>query len=464
MRRIRTIGACMLAISAVWAGHALAQTKPAPAAPAPATPVDATFEAAKAAAAAMGAEDFASIQQDLIWTGDLNALPSGEMGKRSYEAIRAFQKRIKAKETGIFTPPQRITLAQHAAKFTARYGFTTITERGITLGYPAKLTTERTEGKNGPHFATPKNDATKNDVTLDILAIPTEKESFEALFARLKTERPGRKVTYSLLRPDFLVVAGSNDGKSFYLRFVKTDTDSRGFALGWDPALSPGFDRISIAMASSMKLAGGGKPAVTEAPPIAKPADKPAPPAEPPKPAGPPVPLPPGASTAAKAGLGTLVSQSGDILTYAGLVAGCETVTLQGGAQAKVIGGDLGNDIALVRATPPPGPAPLAWRQPALAQGEAVALLSGSIPVTTTVTALIGSNDDSRRISLAAGAPGALIDKDGALAGLAAANGDPTALKGLFVATFLRANGVAPPERGGDPSKATVTLTCMPKP
>ena len=460
MRRIRTIGACVLAISAICAGHAFAQTKPPAAAPpAPAAPAtDPVFEAAKAAAATMGVEDFASIQQDLIWTGDLNSLPSGEMGKRSYDAIRAFQKRIKAKETGIFTPPQRITLAQHAAKFTARYGFETITERGITLGYPAKLTTVRTEGKNGPHFAT-----SKNDVTLDILAIPAEKESFEALFTRLKTERPGRKVTYSLLRPDFLVVAGSNDGKSFYLRFVKTDADSRGFALGWDPALSPGFDRVSIAMASSMKLADSGKGAAAEAPPIAKPADKPAPAPEPPKPAGPPVPLPSGASTAAKTGLGTLVSLNGDILTYAGLVAGCETVTLQGGATAKVIGGDLGNDVALVRASPPPGPAPLAWRQPALTQGESVALLSGPTPLATTVTALTGGNDDSRRVSLGAGAPGALIDKDGALAGLAAANGDATALKGLFVTAFLRASGVAPPERGGDPSKAAVTLTCAPK-
>ncbi|MEW9305913.1 hypothetical protein [Labrys neptuniae] len=463
MLRRAMIGAWVLAASAVPIGSASAQTKPTPAAPAPAAPLDAAFEAAKAAAAAMGAEDFASIQQDLIWTGDLNSLPSGEMGKRSYEAIRAFQKRIKAKETGIFTPPQRITLAQHAAKFTARYGFTTITERGITLGYPAKLTTERTEGKNGPHFATPKNDTKGNDVTLDILAIPAEKESFEALFTRLKTERPGRKVTYSLLRPDFLVVAGSNDGKSFYLRFVKTDTDSRGFALGWDPALSPGFDRVSIAMASSMKLADGGKPAAV-APPIFKPADKPAPPPEPPKPTGPPVPLPSGASTATKTGPGTLVSPNGDILTYAGLVAGCETVTLQGGAPAKVVAGDLGNDVALVRANLAPGPAPLAWRQPALAQGDAVALLSGSAPVATTITALVGSNDDSRRVSLATGAPGALIDKDGALAGLAAANGDPTALKGLFVTAFLRASGVTPPERGGDPSKATVTLTCTPKP
>lgn len=454
MLRLTMIGACVLAVSATLPGLAGAQTQP-PAAGVPAA--DPAFDAAKAAAAAMGADDFASIQQDLIWTGDLNSLPSGEMGKRSYEAIRAFQKRIKVKDTGILTPPQRVTLTQHAAKFTARYGFATITERGLSIGYPAKLTTERSDGKSGPHFATPKN-----DVTLDILSIPAEKESFEALFTRLKTERPGRKVTYSLLRPDFLVVAGTNDGKTFYLRFIKTDTDARGFAIGWDPALSPGFDRIAIAMASSMKLAGTDQSAAVQ--PTPKPVDKPVPPPEPPKPVGPPVPLPAGAPATAKNGIAILVSDKGDLLTYASVIAGCESVTLQGGGMAKVVAGDLDNNIALLHADAVPSLAPLAWRQPALAEGEAVSLLSGPTPAAATVAALTGANDDSRRVSLSAGAAGAVIDKDGALAGLTAADGAPTALKGLFVTAFLRAHAVAPPARGGDPTKATATLTCTPKP
>ena len=48
------------------------------------------------------------------------------------------------------------------------------------------------------------------------------------------------------------MVSGINDGKTFYLRFVGTG-DSR-FASA--DRRSPGFDRIAIAMAASMRLAG----------------------------------------------------------------------------------------------------------------------------------------------------------------------------------------------------------------
>ncbi|GLS23292.1 peptidoglycan-binding protein [Labrys miyagiensis] len=452
----RTIGASMLIGVALLSLPALAQTAPAaPDTDNPKPASDPAFDAAKAAAVAMGADAFASIQQDLIWTGDLNTLPSGEMGKRSYDAIRAFQKRIGVKDTGIFTPQQRDVLAQHAAKFTTAFGFDTLTEHGITIGYPAKVTTERSEGRNGPHFSTPK--AAKNQATVDILNLPTAKESFEALFARLKTENPKRKVTYSLLRPDFFVVSGTNEGMTFYIRFIRTDAESRGFVLGWDPALSPRFDRVAIAMASSLKLADAGGQSATP-----KPAPPPEPP-EPPKPVGPPVPLAASAPTTPKTGIGTFVSSEGDILTYAGVIAGCETVTLQGGGKAKVIGGDPNNDIALVRGALPAGAQPLAWRLPALGENEAVSLLSGAAPVATTVSALAGANGDTRRVTLAAGTAGALIDKDGALAGLPAADGSPSALKGLFVTAFLRANGATPPSQGGDPTKASAVLTCDPR-
>lgn len=451
----RTIGAFLLLGAALLSPSTFAQTAPAaPDADNPKPASDPAFDAAKAAAAAMGADAFASIQQDLIWTGDLNTLPSGEMGKRSYDAIRAFQKRIGVKDTGIFTPQQRDVLAQHAEKFTTAFGFATLTEHGITIGYPAKVTTERSEGRNGPHFTTPK--AAKNQATVDILNLPTAKESFEALFARLKTENPKRKVTYSLLRPDFFVVSGTNEGMTFYIRFIKTDAESRGFVLGWDPALSPRFDRVAIAMASSLKLADAGGQS-------APPQPKPAPPPEPPKPVGPPVPLAAGAPTTTKTGIGTFVSSQGDILTYASVIAGCETVALQGGGKAKVIGGDTNNDIALVRGALPAGAQPLAWRPPALGENDAVSLLSGAAPVATTVSALAGANGDTRRVTLAAGAAGALIDKDGALAGLPAADGSPSALKGLFVTAFLRANGATPPSQGGDPTKATTVLTCDPR-
>ena len=445
MRRLGLVGCLSALLLAGTAPAVLAQTDPN--APAAAPAANPAFDAAKAAAASLGAEEMAAIQRSLIWTGDLNSLATGEFGKRSFEAIKAFQKRIKAKDTGILLPPEREALDKAAARAIAAYGFKEVTEQGVTLGYPAKLAIKRTEGKNGPKFASPDS-----NVTVDVLVFPASAETYDALFARLKAERTGRKVTYSLFKPDFFVVAGTVDGKSFYQRFLKTDVGSAGFSLGWDPKLSPEFDRVSIAMAGSLKLATGG--AATPAAPA-----EPEKPAEPPKPVGPPVPLAAGAPTTAKTGPGILVSAKGDILTYASLIAGCTKVTLADKSTAAVVAGDLGNDVALARLDKPGTGTPVPWRLAPLAPGDAVT--AGA--TTTTISALAGPGGDTRRLALAAGGAGGLFDAKGALAGLTAADGSPVALKNLFTIAFLRANGAeSPAGDGATPAAAAVTLTCTP--
>ena len=54
------------------------------------------------------------IQFDLIWTGDYNGLVNGEFGDRAIAAVKAFQKRSKAKETGVLNPQERAALAAAA--------------------------------------------------------------------------------------------------------------------------------------------------------------------------------------------------------------------------------------------------------------------------------------------------------------------------------------------------------------
>ena len=210
--------------------------------------------------------EIATIQRALIWTGDLNTLASGEFGKRSFEAIRAFQRRLKAADTGILVAAERAALDKAAKASASAFGFRTATEQGVTLGYPAKLATQRADGRYGPKFSSPSG-----NVTVDILRYPAAAETGDALFERLKAERPGRKVTYSLSRPDAFVITGTVDGKSFYMRFLRTASDTRGFVLGWDPALSPGFDRVAIAMAVSMAAADGASAGGPAAPADAAP-------------------------------------------------------------------------------------------------------------------------------------------------------------------------------------------------
>jgi hypothetical protein len=439
-------GVIALVASVVPAAAQTRDPAPVPAAPLPVP--NPAFDMAKVAADVLGADEIATVQRALIWTGDLNTMASGEFGKRTFEAIRAFQRRLKAKDTGILLANQRAALDKAAARAVSAYGFKPITEQGVTLGYPAKLALKKTAGKNGPKLA-----SLNENVTVDVLRFPAEAESFEALFDRLKAERPGRKVTYSLLRPEFFVITGSVDGKSFYMRFLRTEADSRGFIVGWAPELSPDFDRVPIAMAVSLALAGD---AVQEEAAAAAPA-----------PTGPPVPLPQGAAKVARSGPGFVVSEAGDVLTTATLVAGCTRVALADGSAAAVVAGDFLNDVALVR-LPRPGVSAVTWRAMPLSAGDVVTILASAggrlAPSATQVTALSSPSGDMRRFTMKdGGTGGGVFDAGGALAGLLGGDGQPVAVKALFVSAFLRSQGVKMPDRADiDPARAGIMLTCDP--
>jgi hypothetical protein len=454
-RSLMLRGFAVLAL--LWAGSAGAESgQPAPPSP-PQTPAEnPAFALAKAAADALGPAEVAAIQRELIWTGDLNTLASGDYGKRSFDAMRAFQKRLQAKETGILLPAEREALHKAADRAAATYGFRMLTEQGVTLGYPAKLVTKKTPGRFGPKYSSPSG-----NVTVDVLRYAAGDEGFEALFNRLKAERPGRKVSYSLMRPDFFVIAGSVDGKSFYMRFLKTAQDSRGFVVGWDPALSPDFDRVSIAMAGSLTLEGAARPALAETAAAVEAAPAPGP-------VGPPLPLSAGAPRTAKTGIGFIVSQSRDLVTSARLIAGCSSAGPPGGAPGKVVSADPVNDLALVRLAAASA-RPVALRTTPVAAGTPVTILArgadGSLARTSaTIASLAGPGDDMRRFRTnAAGSGGGVFDQKGALVGLMQSDGEPVGLKALFVAAFLRANGVTPvADAGADPAETAIVLTCDP--
>ena len=457
--RLGLLAGALALVAAATIGPAAAQDAPAPSA-AVANPM---FDSAKAAADGLGPVGIAAIQRALIWTGDLNTLASGEFGRRTFDAIRAFQRRAKVRDTGILLPAEHVLLDKAAARAGAAYGFATLAAQGVSLGYPAKLATRRTEGRFGPKFSSPSG-----DVTVDILRYPAATETADALFERLKAERPGRTVSYALSRPDAFVISGTVDGKSFYMRFLKTPGDTRGFVLGWNPSLSPDFDRVAIAMAVSMAPVGdgGASAARTGSPP---PLTEPVASADAGKPAGPPVPLPAGAPTGPRRGIGFVLGGSPYLVTSAAVVAGCVTVRTAAGADASVVAGDGANGIALVRLTGEV-PAGVALRAAPLTGGEPLVLLSDGQGAElrrrpAEVRALAGRGDDMRRFTIAADAqdPGVgIFDASGALVGLPLAEG-AGALKPQFLAAFLRANGAAPgAASGAEPERAALGITCDP--
>src|SRR5690606_42018782 len=67
----------------------------------PSAPNPAEMAALKESYAAMPLAERLAIQSDLVWSGDYNGGVNGDFGERSIAAVKAFQKKHKAKETGL---------------------------------------------------------------------------------------------------------------------------------------------------------------------------------------------------------------------------------------------------------------------------------------------------------------------------------------------------------------------------
>jgi hypothetical protein len=90
------------------------------------------------------------------------------------------------------------------------------------------------------------------------------------LFERLRAEAPGRRVTYRVLRPDFLVVAGEDARGPFYTRAARAEPGVlRGYTLSYARGLAPTFEIYAVAISNGFEpspAAGAAAPAGTAAP------------------------------------------------------------------------------------------------------------------------------------------------------------------------------------------------------
>ncbi len=91
--------------------------------PAAAGAADQVFQSQKAAYEALPEPDRRAIQDALIWTGDYNGVVDGNFGKRTRDAILAYQANIKAPTTGILDPAAlaRLTAAAGKAKAAVKF-------------------------------------------------------------------------------------------------------------------------------------------------------------------------------------------------------------------------------------------------------------------------------------------------------------------------------------------------------
>ena len=250
------------AIRAIWGlAVALALTGPsalhAETAPAAAPSVDPVFDSQKAAFEALPEADRRAIQDALVWSGHYLGVVDGTFGKRTRDAIIAYQTSVKAHADGLVDAAQLAAMSGAAQKARAAVRFQIFTDEktGVKIGAPLKILDKRVANESGG-VRLMKADGS---VTLDLASPGGGDANLAKLFATLTAEAPGRKIAFKINRPDYFVLSGEEAGRKIYERMAKAPANwpdpnaVRGFRLAYPAAQSADLDKIAVAVASSFE-------------------------------------------------------------------------------------------------------------------------------------------------------------------------------------------------------------------
>jgi hypothetical protein len=226
---------------------------------------DAAMVAQKAAFLALPEASRKAAQEALVWLGLYVGVNDGDFGKRTRDAILAFQASLKAPADGTLSAPELKALLAAAQKAREAAGFQVVSDpkTGAKIGAPLKLLS----GLPGARL----DFAANADADLG------------ALYARLSAATPTRKIAYKAIKPDaFFVVSGQDGPVKFYTRFDKNPNATppiRGFTFAYPASQTAYLDRIAIAIANSFESfpESVGATAANAAPPFAS-SPAPAPP------------------------------------------------------------------------------------------------------------------------------------------------------------------------------------------
>lgn len=360
--------------------QAAAPAKPKPPAPKPA-----------AGSAALPLADRIAIQSDLIWTGDLNSVADGEWGDRSTAAVKAFQKRKGGQDTGVLSVEERAALTADARSRQDEVGWRIVTDdSGARLGLPAKLVPQARKGRSGGTWQ-----SARGDVQIEVF----REASPATLTAMLEQQRknPSRKIEYTVRKPDFFVISGSEGTKKFYMRVHAGPSEVRGVTLIYDPAVSADMDRLVVAVSSAFTpfpamVAVNGRSVEKRKVEYAT---------------------------------GVVVSSAGDIVTDREALEGCQVIVVAGLGNAERIAEDKAAGVALIRLYGATGLKPLALGQAARSDVTLVGITdpqsqAGRAAVSTTKSKVTMTGDsaalDTAAVPGFAGA--AAIDLDAGLVGI----------------------------------------------
>ena len=400
---------------------------------------------------AMAQADRLAIQSDLAWVGQYNGAITGEVSERMVAAIKEFQKDRGGKQTGVLNPQERSTLAETARRRQENVGWKIVTDAGTgaRLGVPTKLVPQQSSDANGAKWS-----SSTGTIQIQLARRKQADPTTAKLAEQEKKEPAGRKVDYSVVKPDFFVLSGMQGLKKFYVRGTFKGDEVRILTILYDQATEGTVEPAVIAMSSAFN------------------------------------PFPSGTGPAPRKtveyGTGVVVSEDGAILTDREIVDGCLSIAIGGFGNADRVAEDKEHGLALLRIYGARGLKPLA-----LDSGAAKAALeltgiadpqnqgggAAASGVKASAAIVGGGGDAALSPAPALGFSGAAaLDADGRFAGLALlkpamvagpATATPAAQAVLVpadtVQAFLKANDVKAAGGSTDAKAAVVRVICVRK-
>jgi peptidoglycan hydrolase-like protein with peptidoglycan-binding domain len=400
---------------------------------------------------AMGQAERLALQSDLAWVGQYNGAISGEVSERMVAAIKEFQKERGGKQTGVLNPQERSVLAETARRRQDNVGWKIVTEAGTgaRLGVPTKLVPQQSADASGAKWS-----SATGTIQIQLVRRKQAGPSTAKLAEQEKKEPAGRKVDYTVIKPDFFVLSGMQGLKKFYVRGTFRGDEVRILTILYDQATEGTVEPVVIAMSSAFN------------------------------------PFPAGAGPAPRKtveyGTGVVVSEDGAIVADREITDGCLAIAIAGFGHADRVAEDKDHDLALLRIYGARGLKPLALSSAAVK--SAVELTGISDPqnqgggaaassIKTSAAPIGGNGDVALSPPPALGFSGAAAaDADGKFAGIALlkpalvagpANAAPAAQAVLVsadaVREFLQANGVNVTGGSPDAKASVVRVICVRK-
>ena len=403
---------------------------------------------------AMAQAERQAIQSDLAWVGQYNGAIAGEVSERMVAAIKEFQKSRGGKPTGVLNPQERGVLAETAKRRQDNVGWKIVTDTGTgaRLGVPTKLVPQQSSDANGAKWS-----SSTGTIQIQLARRKEANPTTAKLADQEKKEPAGRKVDYSVVKPDFFVLSGMQGLKKFYVRGQFKGSEVRILTILYDQATEGTVEPVVIAMSSAFNPFPVG--AQIGGPPPRKPVEY---------------------------GTGIVVSDDGAIVADRQITDGCLAIAIAGYGNADRVAEDKDHDLALLRIYGARGLKPLGLSNGAAKtsveltgiadpqnQGGAAAASS----VKAAITQVGSGNDLALAPAPAVGFSGAAaFDSDGNFAGIALlkpvvvagpSNAAPAAQAALVsadtVREFLKANGVNAVEGSSEVKASVVRVICVRK-